>query len=224
MFDAHLRSWIDPPLNAVAAWVARYLGANSVTISGFALGVGAAIALAFQLDLLALGLIIANRIADGLDGAIARRLGPTDVGGYLDIVLDFLFYALVPFGFAIGRPEFALSALFLVVSFVGTGSSFLAFAALAAKRGMTTEARGRKSIYYLGGLAEGAETIAIFLAICIWPMYFAWFAYGFGGLCVLTTALRIVECCERLGSEGNQRASPSAGPNDDRNDQSADMF
>ncbi|WP_435891264.1 CDP-alcohol phosphatidyltransferase family protein, partial [Klebsiella pneumoniae] len=38
-------------------------------------------------------------LLDGLDGALARRRGLTDAGGFLDIALDFLFYALVPFGF-----------------------------------------------------------------------------------------------------------------------------
>src|SRR5262245_40879495 len=129
---------------------------------------------------------------DGLDGAVARRRGPTDLGGYLDIVLDFFFYAGVPFFFAVGRPEEALPAAFLAFSFVGTGGSFLAFAAIAAKRGLISQVRGRKSIYYLGGLTEGTETIALFLLICLVPAYFSWLAWGFGGLCWVTTASRVV--------------------------------
>jgi phosphatidylglycerophosphate synthase len=139
----------------------------------------------------ALVLILINRIMDGLDGAVARRVGMTDLGGYLDIVLDFFFYAGVPFFFAVGRPEAALPAAFLVFSFVGTGSSFLAFAAIAAKRGVTTESRGRKSIYYLGGLTEGTETIGLFVLICLLPDYFALLAWVFGGLCWVTTAGRV---------------------------------
>jgi phosphatidylglycerophosphate synthase len=192
MFDARLRRWIDAPLNRLATVLVRCgLNANAVTVAGFLIGVGACIALAFRANELALGLIALNRIADGLDGALARRLGPTDLGGYLDIVLDFLFYAGVPFGFAVGRPEFALPACFLMFSFVGTGSSFLAFSALAAKRGLSTEVRGKKAIYYLGGLTEGAETIAVFVLTCLFPEWFEWFAWIFGGLCWVTTATRI---------------------------------
>jgi phosphatidylglycerophosphate synthase len=192
MFDARLRRLIDAPLDRLAAGLARCgLGANAVTVGGFLLGAGACVALAFREDAVALALIALNRVADGLDGALARRLGPTDLGGYLDIVLDFLFYAGVPFGFAVGRPEFALPACFLVLSFVGTGTSFLAFAAVAAKRGLSTDARGKKAIYYLGGLTEGAETIAVFVLICLFPDHFAWFAWVFGGLCWVTTATRI---------------------------------
>ena len=192
MFDARLRWLLDPVLDRIGKWLASCgLGANAVTVGGFLLGCGAWAALAYREYYLALGLIAANRVADGLDGALARRRGPTDLGGYLDIVLDFFFYAGVPFFFAIGRPEFALPAAFLVFSFVGTGSSFLAFAAVAAKRGITTEVRGRKAIYYLGGLTEGAETIAVFVLICLFPEHFAWFAWVFGGLCWVTTATRV---------------------------------
>lgn len=192
MLDAALRRLIDPPLDRLAAAVARTgLGANAVTAGGFLLGAGAWAALAARQYEAALALVAANRAADGLDGALARRLGPTDLGGYLDVVLDFLFYAGVPFFFAVGRPEFALPAAFLVFSFVGTGSSFLAFAAVAARRGMSTDLRGKKAIYYLGGLTEGAETIAVFVLICLFPDRFPWFAWVFGGLCWVTTATRV---------------------------------
>jgi phosphatidylglycerophosphate synthase len=197
MLDGQIRRWIDPPLDRLGIVLARLgLSANAVTVGGFLVGMGAWAALAFQSYIAALVLIAANRIADGLDGPLARRLGPTDLGGYLDIVLDFLFYAGVPFFFGLGRPEFALPAAFLVFSFVGTGSSFLAFAAIAAKRQLTTERLGKKAIYYLGGLTEGAETIALFVLICLFPDYFDWFAWIFGVLCWLTTVIRIAMAVE----------------------------
>lgn len=192
MLDGTLRRWIDAPLNRAGIMLAALgLSANSITVMGFLLGVAAWITLALRLDWLALVLILANRLLDGLDGAVARQRSLTDLGGYLDIVLDFLFYAGVPFFFAVGRPADALAAAFLVFSFVGTGSSFLAFAALAARRGLTTELRGRKAIYYLGGLTEGTETILLFALICLLPDWFAVAAWTFGGLCWLTTATRI---------------------------------
>ena len=192
MLDPLMRRVIDPPLERAGHWLARSgLTANAVTWLGFAIGLAAIGALAFQLYGLALLLILANRIADGLDGAVARQRGPSDLGGYLDIVFDFLFYSGAVFGFALGRPEDALAAAFLIFSFVGTGSSFLAYAILAAKRGLTTDLRGRKSLYYLGGLTEGSETIALLVAICLFPGAFAWLATAFGLLCWITTAGRI---------------------------------
>lgn len=192
MFDAALRRVIDPPLNAAGRGLNRIgVSADAVTVAGFAVGLAAVPALALQEYWLALALIVANRLGDGLDGAVARAAGPTDLGGYLDIVLDFIFYSAVVFGVALGRPDEAVFAAFLIFSFIGTGASFLAFAIIAAKRGVTTEARGRKSIFYLGGLTEGAETIACLVAICLFPAYFPWIAGVFGALCWITTASRI---------------------------------
>jgi phosphatidylglycerophosphate synthase len=197
VLDGKLRRLIDPPLDRVGAFLARLgLTANAITVAGFLFGAGSWAALAFTAYLTALGLILVNRLMDGLDGAVARHRGATDLGGYLDIVLDFLFYAGTPFFFAVGQPQSALPAAFLVFSFVGTGSSFLAFAAVAAKRGLTTQARGRKSIYYLGGLTEGTETIGLFLLMCLRPDWFDMLAWGFGGLCWVTTFTRIAQGIE----------------------------
>jgi phosphatidylglycerophosphate synthase len=192
VLDGRIRKALDPVLDRIGAVLARSgLRANGITMTGFVLGAAAWIALAVGAYPFALAFILANRIADGLDGAVARRLAPTDLGGYLDIVLDFLFYSGVPFFFAVGKPEFALPAAFLIFSFVGTGCSFLAFAVIAAKRGITSQARGRKSIYYLGGLTEGTETLAFFVAICLLPDSFAVLAWIFGALCWITTIGRI---------------------------------
>lgn len=192
MFDAALRRVIDPPLNAAGRRLAAGgVSANAVTVIGFGIGLGAIPALALQRYDIALALILLNRLSDGLDGAVARTAGPSDLGGYLDIVLDFIFYSAVVFGVALGRPDEAVFAAFLIFSFIGTGASFLAYAIIAAKRGVTTEARGRKSIFYLGGLTEGAETIGCFVAICLFPAWFPWIAAIFGAMCWLTTASRI---------------------------------
>lgn len=193
MLDAVMRRIVDPPLDRVGRRVAVLgLGANAVTLGGFAVGLLAVPLLAAEWYGAALGAVLANRFADGLDGAVARHPGPSDLGGYLDIVCDFLFYSAVAFGFALARPENTLQAAFLIFSFVGTGASFLAFAVIAAKRGLTTTKRGGKSLYYLGGLTEGTETIAAFVAFCLFPDAFGPIAYGFGLLCWITTVSRIL--------------------------------
>lgn len=194
MIDAALRRLIDRPLDRAGGFLSRRgVSANAMTIAGFAIGMLAVPALALQAYGAALAFILLNRLSDGLDGAIARRRGATDFGGYLDIVLDFIFYAAVALGFALADPAAnALAACFLIFSFMGTGSSFLAYAVMAAKRGHTSAARGPKSLYYLGGLTEGTETIVLFVAICLWPGWFPALAWGFGALCWITTAGRIL--------------------------------
>ena len=213
MLDARIRRLIDPPLDWLGASLARWgIGANAVTVAGFAIGVAAWGALAARAYGLAMALMLGNRLADGLDGALARRTRLTDLGGYLDIVCDFLFYAGVPFFFAVGQADAALPAAFLVFSFVGTGASFLAFAALAAKRGLTTQTRGRKSIYYLGGLTEGTETIGLFLLICLLPQHFGLFAWIFGSLCWLTTISRVATAVQLFRREEDAGSDSKLSP------------
>lgn len=204
MLDSQIRPLIDPVSNFIGRGFSRLgLTANMVTSFGAVLGLIGFIALAFGHFTIALGFILANRICDGLDGAIARHQGATDLGGYLDIVYDFIFYALIPLGFACHYPDYALPAAVLIVSFVGTGTSFLAFAVLAEKRGISTDIRGKKSLYYLGGLTEGTETIALFVAMCIWPQLFLIFAYSFSVLCWITTASRIYWAYQCFGPASN---------------------
>lgn len=191
MLDARLRPLIDPALNRVGAVLAGAgVSANALTFTGLAIGLSGAAAVAFGHLGWGLALILANRLIDGLDGAVARARGPSDLGGYFDIVADFAFYVSVPVGFGVLAAANTLPALVLVASFVLTGVSFLAFAVIAAKRGEETLAHGRKSFFYSTGLAEGAETIAVFTAMCLWPAGFAVLAYGYAGLCALTVVQR----------------------------------
>ena len=173
MFDARLRPLIDPMLNRIGQVLAGAgITANGLTFTGLALGFGGAVAIALGHLGWGLALICANRLLDGLDGAVARVRGPSDLGGYFDIVADFAFYVSIPLSFGLLAPANTLPALVLVASFVLTGVSFLAFAVIAAKRGAETQAHGKKSFFYSTGLAEGAETIAVFIAMCLAPAWF----------------------------------------------------
>lgn len=193
MFDAKLRPLIDPPLNRVGRALAHVgVTANMLTFTGLALGLCGAGAIAIGNLWAGLGLIIANRLLDGLDGAVARASEPTALGGYFDIVADFAFYVSVPLGFGVMVADNTLPALVLVASFVLTGVSFLAFAVIAAERGDKSEAHGKKSFFYSTGLAEGAETIAVFVAMCLFPAWFGVIAYAYAALCVVTVFQRSV--------------------------------
>ncbi len=182
------------PLEWLAVPLARRgIQADQVTVAGFVIGMLAIPALAFGGYKLALGLIAVNRIADGIDGVLARQNGPTDAGGFLDIVLDFIFYAAVVVGFALADPtQNALAAGILLFTFMGTGSSFLGFAVLAQKKGLSSPVYPTKSLYYLGGLTEGTETLAFFVVICLFPEEFPWLALIFAGACGITAGVRIV--------------------------------
>lgn len=194
MLDARIRPFIDPPLNVLGRWLARQgIGANTVTVTGFAIGMAGAAAVAQGQVALGLGLFLTGRVADGLDGAVARATRKTDLGGFLDIVLDFILYAAMPLAFAVLDPAHnALAAAVLLMSFFANGSTFLAFAIMAERRGIETTAQGIKSLYYMAGLVEGAETVAVLAAFCVWPEAFPVLAYAYAGLCFASALGRIV--------------------------------
>ncbi len=200
MFDPLFVKAIKTPLDRAGEMLAtRGVSADVITWAGFAVGALGAIAIAFELYMLGLCLILFNRIADGLDGAVARATRQTDFGGYLDIVLDFIAYTAVAGGFALSNPAHTTAGVVLMISFMGTASAFLAFAVIAAKRGLSTETRGRKSFFYVGGIAEGSETIAFFVIVCIWPEIFVMVTWVFAVMCWLTVAQRILQAYDVFG-------------------------
>ena len=193
MFDAKLRPLIDPPLNALGRRIAALgIGANSITMAGMIVGLGAGVMIAQSNFIAGLLLIGLSRVLDGLDGAVARATKITDFGGYLDIVADFAFYVAVPIGFAFAAAENMPFAVALIASFTLTGISFLSFAVLAAKRGLETSDHGQKSFFYNTGLAEGTETIITFVLMCLVPGQFALIASVYAVLCLLTVLQRSI--------------------------------
>lgn len=194
MLDRTALTLLQPLIQSVARALQRAgVQADTLTWSAFGLGMSACLAVTQGRFMLALVLLLLGRAADGLDGAVARLGRPTERGAFLDIALDFLFYANFPLAFAILAPtQNALPAATLLAAFVGTGSTFLAFAAIAARRGLTSPVYPRKGFYFLGGLTEGTETILCFAAMCLWPQHFAWLAYGFAVLCTFTIVTRLL--------------------------------
>ena len=194
MFDARFRKIIDPVLNRWGrALAARGWRADGVTVLGLGLGLAAAGVLALGwAGSAALVFLLAGRVADGLDGAVARATQKTDFGGYFDIVCDFVVYGAVPLAFVLRDGGNAAAGAFLLMAFYVNGASFLGYAILAEKRGMQSAAQGEKTLYYSAGLLEGTETVAFFVAICLFPTAFVPLAWGFGALCLVTACARVL--------------------------------
>ena len=203
MLDARIRPLIDPPLNAAARVLIR-MGATParVTTAGFMCALACFYFLAFMQYAPALVFLLAGRLMDGLDGPVARQMrmtgadgkettGESDAGAFMDIVSDFIFYSGAVFFFALGQPQYALWAAFLIFSFMAAGSSFLAYAIFAGKRGLNHEEQCKKGFYYLSGIAEGTETIVVLSLMCLLPQYFPLIAGVYGVLCLLTAAGRV---------------------------------
>lgn len=193
MFDRAASHLLKPLISLLAKTAARAgVSANQLTLTGFGIGLFGAFLIASDDHLAGLVAIFVSRLCDALDGAVARLTAPTDAGGFLDIALDFMFYASIPLAFAVQDPaRNALPAAVLLASFIGTGSCFLAFAVIAAKRGMHSLDYPSKSIYFLGGLTEATETLICFAAMCVWPEFFIELAYGFAMLCAVTIGTRL---------------------------------
>lgn len=195
MLDGLMRGVINTPLNEGGRWLAaRGTSANAITLIGLALGLAAA-------GLVSLGwsgvgvaaVLLASRLADGLDGAVARARGKTDFGGYLDIVCDFAFYGAVPLAFVLRDPDSnGIAGAFLLFSFYVNAATFLGYAILAEKKGLETRSRGEKSLYFTAGLMEGTETILCFVVLVLWPALFVPLAWVFGLLCLITALARVI--------------------------------
>jgi phosphatidylglycerophosphate synthase len=194
MLDGWARRQIDALVAPVAVCAAGAgLSANAVTLASCAVGLVAAAAIAEGWFLAGLVLILASRFGDALDGAVAGIGGRTDFGGYLDIVLDFVFYGAVPMGFVLADPAAnALPGAALILSFYINGSSFLAYAAMAERQKLTTGVRGAKSLYFTSGLVEATETIAAFALACLLPAWFPVIALVLAAMTFYTALARIV--------------------------------
>ncbi|SHJ90818.1 CDP-alcohol phosphatidyltransferase family protein [Halomonas caseinilytica] len=194
MLDRWTMPLTQPPLRWMAERLARSgVQPDQVTLAAFVIGMLALPLLAWEAYPAALAMILLNRLGDGLDGALARHAGSaSDAGGFLDIGLDFVFYAAVVLGFVLADPAVnALPGAFLLFSFIGTGTSFLAFAIMAARHELERPRFQRKAFYYLHGLTEGTETVLALVAFCLWPGQFPVLATLFAVACLVTTATRL---------------------------------
>ncbi len=192
MLDSVLLPLVNRPLSLIAAELGKKkVTADQVSWVGFGLGLLAVPFILLNWYYVALFFILANRIADGIDGALARLTQKTDSGAFLDICLDFFFYNIIVFAFAWAAPGNTFWAMLLMLSFVGTSTTFLAFAILAEKQKIAKVRYPNKGFVFLGGITEGTETILFFIAFCIWPQHFAWLAAIFSALCLLTAGMRL---------------------------------
>lgn len=200
MLDQYSRLLIESPMNFIGKKIASYkISANSITITGFLFGIIAIMLIINQQYTDASIFIVLNRIFDGIDGAVARHSSLTDFGGFLDIVCDFIIYSGVVFAFGISNDDFLICSLFLLFSFIGPISSFLAYAIIASKKQINTTKRGKKSFYYLGGICEGTETASVLILICLMPDQFNYISFIYAILCWITTIGRVYQTWNDFG-------------------------
>lgn len=203
MFDAPIRQRLDQPLDAVAGSMAtRGVSANGLTAFGFVVGMAAAAAVVTGHWWVALILWLTNRTLDGLDGSVARRVGPTQLGGFLDIMADFAVYGsmVVAIGWAV--PDARLAALFVFLGYYLNGAGFLAWSSLVAERVIsaagTDHADDERSLNFPAGLAEGAETIVAMALILALPAFAVQLMWGWAVIVATSVVQRIWMIVTRL--------------------------
>src|SRR5512138_2963409 len=119
MLDAPVRKIFASPLDPIAVAMVRVgIRASTITLVGFMMGLGAVAFIVTEQYVSALFFLTLNRVCDILDGMLARVKGPTAIGGFLDVTLDLLIFAMIPFAFALARQQDALAATFLLLGFV----------------------------------------------------------------------------------------------------------
>ena len=193
MIDAKLNNFLRPYLSFLAKIIIKFnISANIITFLGFFFGLCCFYSIINFYFMSALLFLFLNRFCDGLDGTVARLLGPTDIGAFYDITLDFLFYSLFPIAFIFVDIKNAYAICFLLLSFVSTQTTFLASAWIIEKNKILVSTKQKKSFFYIDGITEGFETIICFILMLFFYESVEIIAYIFGILCWITSISRLI--------------------------------
>ena len=206
MLDRHVRTLSGPFLDPVGGWLfRRSVSAAAVTSTGWMFGVVACVAVGFRLWVLALVAWLLNRVLDGIDGAVARRDGATDRGGYLDLMADFSIYSGFVVAVAVALPGTRMASVVLLFTYYLSGAALLAASGLLDRAGVA--GRDERSIRFLGGLAEGVETTVAYVLITFAPSRAALIEWIFAVMVLVTAIQRIVWASRALTSSTPAEAS-----------------
>ena len=199
MFDRQIQKFTQKPLVVIAKIFLKLIKPNHMTILGFIFGLFMCILVFFQFYLSALILLMLNRLCDGLDGTMARLTIPTPLGGYLDIVFDFTIYSGFVLAFGLSNSNYTIISMILLFLYIGTGTTFLAKAALQTQLDKIPESSELnnelpKSFYYASGIIEGTETIVYMVLCLLLPNFYIFLSILFGILCLITFISRVIVC------------------------------
>ncbi len=208
MLDTAARRLTGPPLDALAHRVsAAGITPTTVTTTGWLAGIACCLAIVAGAWPLAVVLWLTNRVLDGLDGAVARQVGPTDLGGFLDILADFSIYAGVVLAVAIAVPDARLACAALLVAYYVSGTAFLALSSILERR-RARDHVDQRSLRFVGGLAEGTETVIVYVLLMVLHQHAALIAWIFAAAVMITALQRTAEAIVTLRSAPVLRSIP----------------
>ena len=203
MIDTPLRQFKERTLSPIAKQISCCVSPLTLTLLGGGAGIAAAVTAGLGLYGIGLALWALNRILDGLDGTLARvKKTQSDLGGYLDIMIDFVVYAAIPLGLALSMPQdnVWLALAFMLATFYINAGSFLYLSALLERRQHGAKQRGElTSITMPVGLIEGAETVIAYGLFYLFPHWLAPLMAIFGLLVSISAVQRVVWAVRHLG-------------------------
>jgi phosphatidylserine synthase len=206
MVDAHLRRSLRGTFEFIAHAIDYpRITPDLITYFGLALGLGGAASAWFHAWIPALALWLLSRLADGVDGALARRRikagGLKNVaGGYLDIMADFGVYGSFVLGVAHGSGQKYLPFLFVLLAYYLNGTSFLAFSSIGEREGIRID--DGRSLSFIYGLAEATETIVVHSSWCLFPSEAARIAALWAIIVFISAGVRIHQSITLLTKGG----------------------
>ena len=199
MFDRQIQNFTQKSLQSIAKLFLKFISPNQMTLIGFSFGILMCISIVIDQYLIGIIFLFLNRLSDGLDGAMARLTAPTPLGGYLDIVLDFLVYGGFVLSFGITDQNNTFLSMVLLFCYIGTGTTFLAKAAILPSLSHQNHNKNiPKSFYYAVGLVEGTETIVFMILCLLFPNIFNYLSSIFIILCLITIVIRIFVCYKKF--------------------------
>lgn len=208
MLDTRARLLTGPLLDRAARPIAAAgVSPMAITAAGWVAGVAACIAVTRGAWELALVLWLLNRVLDGLDGAVARHVGPTELGGFLDILADFSIYSGFVLAIGIEVPEARLACLVLLVAYYISGTAFLALSSIL-ERLRLEQHRDSRSLRFVGGLAEGTETVIAYGLITVLPQHAEAIVWVFAVAVIITALQRFVEGVVTLRPQPSLHTTP----------------
>lgn len=190
MFDISLRPLKDRVFDPICTVVPTAITPLHITLFAFLSGICSCIAAAWGSPWWSVVLWLFNRGLDCMDGAVARhRNQSSDLGGFLDLLADFIIYSAIPITCALGLPITSLGErpLWLAVSMAEATfhvNNFILFYVAAVVEKEKKAGPDRKkyaqeltSVSMRPALIEGAESGIIFtimLARPEWTLPLCW--------------------------------------------------
>jgi len=202
MFDHWLRILKDRLFAPIAPGIGRLVHPTLISALALLAGLTSALLAAAGRTAPAFAAWAASRILDGLDGSVARAVGAqSDLGGYVDTLMDFVVYAAVPIGVILGHPSEAAwhAGLFLLATFYVNAASWMYLAAILERRNLGAGVTGeRTTVTMPPGIVAGTETVVLYSAILLAPAWAPTLFWVMGSLVCLNVVLRLVWAWRRL--------------------------